>query len=94
MNTGRSYKNLSGAGTTVVQTGRGVLEQIIVGSAAANGTVTVYDNTAGSGTVITTLTFGASPSPTFGSIDCGELQFQTGLTVVIATGGNVTVVWS
>lgn len=87
--------NIATQTTTVVKSGRGTLERIIINTPLANGVITLYDNTAGSGTKIGTITFAgtlASTGPV--SVDYG-LLFNTGLTVVTATANvNLTVVYS
>jgi hypothetical protein len=70
--------------TTVVKTGPGILHTICINTTAATGTVTIYDNTAGSGTKIGTITAFASTNPCF-TYDAG---FTTGLTIVTATAAN------
>ena len=78
--------------TTVIKTGSGKLKRIVFNKPVATGVVTIYDNTAASGTVIGTITTPASPQP--GSIDY-DLAFTTGLTIVSATAAqDITVVWA
>ncbi|MDE1867652.1 MAG: hypothetical protein KGI08_08100 [Thaumarchaeota archaeon] len=74
-----NFSNLAAAATTTVKTGSGLLHTINVTTAgAAASTITVYDNTAGSGTVIATLDGTVVHSYVF------DVEFLTGLTVVIA----------
>ena len=74
-----SFSNLAAAATTTVKTGSGLLHTINVTTAgAAASTITVYDNTAGSGTVIATIDGTGLQSYLL------DLEFLTGLTVVIA----------
>ena len=51
-----SFKNITNTSTTaaLVKTGAGVLHAVVVNTTAA-GTVPIYDNTAGSGTLVGTL---------------------------------------
>lgn len=70
--------------TTVVKSGPGILHTICINTPAATGTVTLYDNTAASGTLIGTITAFASTNPCF-TYDAG---FVTGLTIVTATAAN------
>lgn len=87
-----SYKNLAANATTTVKTGAGTLDSIVINTVGASAnTITVYDNTAGSGTKIATVD---------GTIAGGtriiyNVAFTTGLTIVIATGtaANITVVY-
>lgn len=80
-------------GTVTCKQGPGQLQRIIVnsGGAAAN-TITVYDNTAGSGTIIAVI---AGASTVAGSVLAYNLDFYTGLTIVSATGtaADITVVF-
>jgi hypothetical protein len=73
------YRNLATSATTTLVTGQGVVHSINVGNAGATGNaITVYDNTAGSGTII----YSATP-PVTGLILL-DTVFVTGLTVVLA----------
>jgi hypothetical protein len=81
------YKNLSGAATTVVKTGRGTLHSIVIVTTAA-AAVTVFDNTAGSGAVI--ATFAASAA--LGTY-LFDLEFKTGLTLVLAGASELVVTY-
>jgi hypothetical protein len=67
--------------TTVVKAAPGTLHTVVVGKAGSGGnTVTIYDNTAGSGTIISVLT----------DVPIGSYRFDsgaaTGITIVTATG--------
>lgn len=78
---------ISTATTTTVKTGKGVLRRIIISETAA-GAITIYDNTAASGTVL--AVFKASiveDSHEF------NVRFGTGLTIVTAGASKVTVIW-
>src|SRR3989338_2273756 len=84
---GLSFKNIiattsGSASMSAVKTGAGYLHAIIVNS-TANGTVTIYDNTAQSGTKIGTLK--ASVVEGTYLYDCA---FSTGLHVVTTTNPN------
>lgn len=77
--------------TTVVKTGAGILHTITFNKPVATGVVTVYDNTAASGTVLATITVPASPQPVTLHYDA---VFTTGLTVVTATAAqDITVTY-
>jgi hypothetical protein len=80
-------KNISSASTNVLASRPGILRRI-VNNATAASTITVYDNTAASGTKIATLKASAAEgSYTY------EGSFLTGLTVVTAGASDITVVW-
>lgn len=80
---GLVYKHIAaGTTTTTVKSGAGYLHLITINTkGASSNTLTVYDNTAGSGTVIAVIDTTVAPGP-FG-FNC---TFQTGLTLVSATG--------
>lgn len=79
------YNNISTATTTVVKSGQGVLKSITVNTTAA-GAVTVYDNTAASGTKIATLKASVAENDYE-----YEVAFSTGLTIVTAAASDITV---
>lgn len=84
--------NITSNTTTVCKLGAGTLHKIILNKAGGNtNTITIYDNTAASGTIIGTIT------NVIGSIDSllYDLDFYTGLTILTQTGtaGDLTVVY-
>lgn len=79
--------HISTATTTTVKSGSGYLESITVNTTAA-GAITVYDNTAGSGTVIAILK--ASIAEGTYTYKC---EFLTGLTIVTAGASDITVTY-
>jgi short-subunit dehydrogenase len=78
---------ISTATTTPLKTGSGRLKRIILTETAA-GTITIFDNTAGSGTIIGLLK---------ASIAEQEFEFDVnyyvGLTIVTAAASKLTVVY-
>lgn len=70
--------------TTTVKSGSGVLHTVCINTPAATETITIYDNTAGSGTKIGTITIFASTNPCFAY----DIFFATGLTLVTATAAS------
>ena len=78
---------ISTATTTTVKSGRGNVARIVITETAA-GTITVYDNTAASGTILAVF----KASIVEGSYELG-CRFQTGLTVVTAGASKVSVIW-
>jgi len=86
------YNNITSATTTVVKTGPGSLYAVIVNSTVANGTITIYDNTAGSGTLIATVTYPATLLASQTVLPYFT-QFTTGLTVVTTGVANITVIY-
>lgn len=81
--------NITTATTTVVKKGPGILLSVVI-NATLTGTVTIYDNTAASGTKIATIAAGSGQGSVFGYL----CQFTTGLTIVTSAGDNITVVYS
>jgi len=82
------FQRIATQTTTTVKSGSGHLHSIVLGATAA-GAITVYDNTAGSGTVIATLK--ASIVEGTYLFDC---QFSTGLTIVTAAASDLTVTYA
>ena len=88
-----SFTNIATATTTTVRTGRGVLAGIVINKAVASGVITIYDNTAGSGTKIGTITSPATLLHSHISLDFHDAAFTTGLTIVTAEAQDITVLW-
>lgn len=85
------YKYIATNTTTVCKLSQGKIHKIMHGGSSAS-VITVYDNTAGSGTIIAVLN-GQNNVPMmydFGSDGC---PFFTGLTIVTSGSGNCTVVY-
>jgi hypothetical protein len=86
-----NYTHLNANGTTTIKSGAGLLHTLTINIKGASGnTVTLYDNTSGSGTVIAAI----DPTANLVTLDF-DVAFLTGLTVVIATGTapDITVSW-
>lgn len=79
--------NITSATTTVVKSGSGRLARITINTTAA-GAITVYDNTAASGTKIATL----PSSAVVGTYEYGG-RFALGLTIVTAAASDITVTY-
>jgi len=82
-----NYTNITTAATTVVKSGAGFLHSITVNTDAA-GTITIYDNTAGSGTKIGTIKSSAGVNSYF-----YDVSFATGLTIVTAAANDLTIAY-
>ena len=78
------YLNITGQATTTVKSGSGILHTICVNTPAATETITIYDNTAASGTKIGTITVFASTNPCL----TYDGNFTVGLTLVTATASS------
>ena len=90
---GYSFLNITLAAptTTVVKTGAGILHTVTFNKPVATAVVTIYDNTAASGTVIGTITVPASPIPVTLTYNAA---FGTGLTITTATAAqDITVTY-
>lgn len=85
-----TYQNITTKTTTTVKSGAGTLSRIIINKVGSADTIAIFDNTAGSGTLIGTITSGLEGN-TF-AYDCA---FATGLTIVTGgtTAGDYTVVY-
>jgi len=88
-----SYLNivLAAPTTTVVKSGVGFLHAITINKVAATGVITIYDNTAGSGTLIGTITMPATLLASQITL-LFDVVFSVGLTIVTATAAqDITV---
>lgn len=75
--------------TTTIKTSLGLLHEICFNSPTATETVTIYDNSTATGTVVGIWTTPASPSPTCLTMDA---LLNVGLTVVTAVAaGDITI---
>lgn len=73
--------------TTVVKSGAGILRGIALTETAA-GTITVYDNTSATGTIVAVLK--ASIAEGYFPLN---IRMSTGITVVTAAASKATVIW-
>ena len=82
-----AYNHINSNATTAIKAGAGFLSSIVVNNPGATWTATIYDNTAGSGTVIGVLSPTAVQSLQYGA------AFTAGLTIVTAgtTPGDLTI---
>lgn len=84
------YAHIASNTTTVVRNNRGLLYSVVINTKGATGnTATLYDNTAGSGTVIAIIDTTTALGTIFYNV-----TLTTGLTVVTATGSaaDLTIV--
>jgi hypothetical protein len=87
-----SYQNITTNATTTVKSGAGLLHGIVINTKGASANVlTIYDNTAASGTKIGTVD---TVNGVIGTIRY-DAKFTTGLTILTATGtaADVTVIY-
>ena len=88
---GYSFHHSASNATTTIKSGAGVLKRVTVNTlGSALNTCTIYDNTAGSGTIIAVI----DPTLARGIFEY-DLVFNTGLTIVTATGtaADLTIVY-
>lgn len=79
------YKNLSASG--LVKSGYGKVVGIVINS-HTSGTLKLWDNTAGSGSVIcNTITFGAAER----NINTYDMSFSTGCYATIGGTADITI---
>lgn len=88
-----SYRNITAAATTVCKVGSGVLHSVTLNNVAIASVINVYDNIAGSGTLIGTYTQGAAAlvAPVSLILDA---RFNTGLTIVTTGTNDITVTFA
>jgi hypothetical protein len=83
------YNNITGTGTTVVKKGAGVLHLVAVNNPGISSVITLYDNTAASGTKIGTIT-----TPASGGVPVTltfDVVFTNGLTVNVSVASDLTI---
>lgn len=90
----RGTNVVSGASTTTtIKSGAGFLSKIVINTPAAAGTLTIYDNTAASGTKLATVLLTVAVGNPL--VIPYEIQFSTGLTIVSTIAGlDFTVVYA
>lgn len=90
-----SYKHIVGAATTVVKSGAGALGGIVINKPISLSVTSIYDNTAGSGTVIGVLTNPLALLQEQNALVYGPsgVAFANGLTIVTSAGDDLTVVF-
>ncbi len=85
------FTHIHGAATTTVKSGAGKLDSLII-NAQTGQIITIYDNTAASGTVIAIVVGGTKSDLT--TCTPYNIEFSTGLTVVTTTGtSDITVTY-
>lgn len=86
-----NYAHINANGTTTIKSGPGMLGALSINTkGASSNTITIYDSTTGSGTVIAVID-STSQVFTFPF----EVNFANGLTVVVASGTapDITISW-
>lgn len=87
-----SFINATTAGT-VLKYGAGNLHCLVIGNITNTSAITIYDNTAASGTILwASGAMNGNVNPF--TIDFQNMPFYTGLTIVVATqASNITIVY-
>ena len=86
-----NYTNITGQTTTTPKPASGFLHTVCLNTPTATSVITMFDNTAASGTKIGTITVVASPQP---YCFIYNVSFNVGLTIVTATASSdITVSW-
>lgn len=83
------WKSSFKSASALIKTGAGHVKRLIIGATNTATTVQVYDNTAGSGTIIHQAVYQATVAQDVWEINL-DLDFSTGLYVKL-TGGTPTV---
>ena len=82
-----TYTNITAS--ALIKTGAGVLKGIVVNS-HSSGKLKLWDNTAGTGTVIfDEITFAAGPN----FISLPAVEFSTGLYATVGGTADITILW-
>lgn len=88
------FVNITTATTTIVKATPGSLITLVVNTPVASGTITMYNNTAGSGAKVGTITFPAT-LVSDGPIEVKyNVACSTGITIVTTGIMDITVVYS
>jgi hypothetical protein len=94
---GVNYTPLSANGTTTIKTGPGQFFGFQVINAGTTWTITVYDNTAASGNLLSpnAQTISSANNYLSGIPAALGINFSTGLTIVLAgtTPGTINILW-
>ena len=90
---GAKFLNIAGAATTTVKSSSGVLIGMTCNKAVANGVITIYNNTAASGTKIATITHPATLLQNQYDLDFKRIGFTIGLTVVTGAADDITFIY-
>jgi hypothetical protein len=83
-----SWEHISAAGTYVLDPNGGVLKSITINT-ATGGVCTVYDGITVAGRVIASIKSATAEQTLF-----YDIPYVTGLTIVLATSGDLTVVFT
>lgn len=88
---GWKYLNVAASATTAVKATPGILHAVVINTPIASDVITIYDNTAASGTKIATITLPATLVSQGPMVALYDSTFNTALTIVSAGNSNFTV---
>lgn len=88
---GMDYAHVAVSGVTVVKPSAGLLEAININSAVSGSVITIYDNIAGSGSVVGAVAVG-STTPVPSQVPFG-IATETGLTISVSGSVDLTVIY-
>lgn len=86
--TGFRFTNITTTATTAVKSGAGFLHSVTINTPVASSVITLFDNTAPSGTKIGTITLPATLLTEGPYTALYDVVFNTGLTVTTGTGAS------
>jgi len=81
-----------GVGTTTINDGVAIVAGINIVAAAADVTVTLYDNTAGSGKIVAKYILDIDVAGLSAYVDLPDVRCEIGLTAVVAGVGAEVIV--
>jgi hypothetical protein len=84
-------KNITSATTTAVKATPGILIRVTVNKPVSGSTITIYNNTAASGTKVATITNSTDTKPYYLDFGC---WCDTGITVVTSGADDVTITYA
>lgn len=88
-----SKANITSATTVTPKSGPGVFHGLVINKAVVSGVITIYDNTAASGAIIGTITFGVAllSDPPIQALY--DVNVTTGITIVTSAAFDITVMY-
>lgn len=90
---GESFANITTATTTVVKSGPGVLHKVCENTIAASASISMFNNTAGSGASLGVITNPLTLLQMGPLCAVYDAYFSTGLTIVTTGAQNITITY-
>lgn len=85
---GYNYTNITGQATTTIKSGAGFFHSLTINTPIATSIITIYDNTAASGTKIATITLPSTLLAEGPTTAIYDVVYKIGLTVVTGTASS------